>query len=255
MYLGSRLASGRASGRGVLGLIPAMVVAIVSMPFLVGCLNEPSIDERVQQQIVVTKFDPAADFGAIKTFAVAESVTVFTVTAPGAGAAAPSSLDPAVADPMLQEIASQLSSRGFVQVARTDRPDAGVAVTVLNRVRVSGVTYGAWWGNGSAAPIYWGYSSSTLVAPFNYDTVAWQSGSVIIELDDLRAARAANDIASSPVAQVSSVAPPAPASVPVEWAALVHGVFGAVGTTLTVPPIDAIRQAFAQSPYLHAANH
>ena len=78
----------------------------------------------------------------------------------------------------------------------------------------------------------------------------WQSGSLIIELYDLRAARdAARSSGTNPTVVAATGV-----TIPVVWAALIHGVIGGGGATLDVPPIAEVRQAFIQSPYLVRAN-
>ena len=72
--------------------------------------------------------------------------------------ATPTTVDPALATPTLQEISAQLSSRGYRRVARTEGPDFGVAVTAVNRLKAVNVGYGGWWGSGASSPAYWGYS-------------------------------------------------------------------------------------------------
>jgi hypothetical protein len=204
---------------------------LLAIAVLLDCVGQPTVEELVAQRIVVTKFDPEASFASFRTFAIADTVVVLASL--DAGQANPQVLDPAVSRPMLQEIAAQLSSRGYVQVARTEGPDLGVPVTALNQVRVQ-VPYGTWWSYGPAGPTYWGYPNAPIAAGLSYDSIAWQSGTLVIELDDLRAAR---DQSTN-------------ASVRVVWAGIIHGVIGAAGTSLEAPPIESIRQAFAQSPYL-----
>jgi hypothetical protein len=196
-----------------------------------GCLDRPDVEELVAQPVIVTKRDQNADFASFTTFAMTESITV--ESALDASATAPGPAE--VANPTLDEISAQLVSRGYRRVARTEGPDLGVAVTAVSRLNAVVVNYGAWWGAGPASGGYWGYPGA-IGSTIGYSSVvAWQSGTLIIELYDLRAARAA-----------ATTAVPIPAI----WAALAHGVLGGAGTTLTAPPIDAIRQAFAQSPYL-----
>jgi hypothetical protein len=73
---------------------------------------------------------------------------------------------------------------------------------------------------------------------------------LIIELNDLRAARAQAG-AAAPPSGAALAAAAAPASINVVWVGLVHGVLGPLGSTLTEAPIASIQQAFAQAPYLH----
>lgn len=236
----------------------AAVMGAAAIVVAGACMNEPGLDERLAQRIVVTKFDPTANFSSFSTFAVPDTV-VFLRKLDG-GPSDPSSvetLNPAVADPILREVTSQLTSRGYTLVDRTAGPDLGVAVTAVSQLRTETVQYGEWWDSGSASPSFWGYSGVGVVAPFAYTTFAWRSGTLLIELDDLRGPRsqAAPLLAlTSPDALLVDGGLPGtdPTKLPVRiaWAAIIHGVISALGESLQVAPLDSIQQAFAQSPYV-----
>jgi hypothetical protein len=212
-----------------------------------SCMNPPSVDELVAQRIVATKFDPNADFGSFKTFATVDSIPVFT--APDAGTPA-QVVDGALGTAVIDAIAAQLTSRGYQRVARSEKPDLGVNVEAVARFKTANATsYGSWWGTDTATPTYWGYESGVFVLPFSYQTVAWRSGTLVIELFDLRDA-------GSPVVTADAASPiGATGSVPIAvvWGALIHGVIGDVdAAALAMSPASEIAQCFVQSPYLSA---
>lgn len=219
----ARMAVGAAAG-----------VACLLLALAGACVEPPGLDELLDQRIVVTQFDPNADFASFTTFAMVDSISVYGAFDAGTPL---ETVDPALAGPTLAEIASQLESRGYRQVDRSAHPDLGVNVEAFVQLRVATVTqYGTWWGYGTASPGYWGFSGTVVLAPFGYQTIAWRSGTLVIELYDLRDARPPN-----------AVDPP----IAVVWGALIHGVIGPVGgPPLTTAPIAAIQQCFAQSPYL-----
>jgi hypothetical protein len=156
-------------------------------------------------------------------------------------------VDPSIANPTLEEIAAQLSNRGYRRVPLARSPDLGVAVTAVHKLRAVSVPYGGWWGAGASSPGYWGYYGATLVTPILYRTVAWRSGTLVIELYDLRAAR--EEARRSSVTPTFAL-PTVTAHINVVWSGIIHGVVGDLGESLDAPPIEEIRQAFAQSPYL-----
>jgi uncharacterized protein DUF4136 len=211
-----------------------------------GCNIEPSIEERTSQQIVVTKFDPGASFASYTTFAMPDSIPLFR-SLDRTVAIVPGTLTPAIADPMLAEISAQLTSRGYTRVERTQGPDLGVAVTALEVLRAEQVSYGAWWGLGDSSASFWGYGGAVITSPLAYETVAWRSGTIVVELDDLRAARAlVPPVPATPTIAATSTAQPT-AEITVVWAAILHGV---VSPDTATAPIAPLQQAFAQSPYL-----
>jgi Domain of unknown function (DUF4136) len=234
----------RTAPRRIAAALAAAILAVIAG---VECIHEPSLEERTTQQIVVTKFDPDANFASYATFAMPDSIVLRRSLDPldslDAAVAAPENLDPAIANPMLDEISAQLTSRGYTRVARTQGPDLGVVVTAVELVRVEQVSYGAWWNVGTAAPSYWGYNGAIFASPVAYETIAWQTGTVVVELADLRGPRDA----ALAVPNVTVDAGLSGAEIRVVWAAIIHGV---IRQDTTAPPIDSLRQAFAQSPYL-----
>ncbi len=207
-----------------------------------GCVDSPDVKELLAKPVIVTQRDPNADFAAFRTFAITETVPLVADVDAGVGDA---TVPPAMAAPTLAEISAQLVSRGYQQVTKTEGPDLGVAVTAVSQLQEVTVVYGGWWGGGAASASYWGYPGSLGTSFASSTTVAWQSGTLIIELYDLRAARdALRATGGVPTSATAAVA------IPAIWAALLHGVLGPPGATLSAPPIDPIRQAFIQSPYL-----
>jgi hypothetical protein len=221
--------------------VAAVALLATATGIVVACFHSPTLEERVAQQIVATKFDPAANFASFSTFAMPDSVAFFM----GSIDAGPTFVDNAVAAQTLAEIASQLTARGYRQVARTAGPDLGVAVTGIARLQVqTPVTFGDWHGLGSSSSVFWGFSGGVIVSPFLYQTVAWETGALVMELFDLR------DAAGS--AAVVTDGGPTPI-LDVIWAGIIHGVIGPQGSTIQSAPIESIQQAFAQSPYIAAA--
>lgn len=240
--------------RGRLILVATVVLAASAAA--ASCLDRPDLKELLSKPIIATKRDPNVDFASLTTFAITDTIPLLTsldggltsveagVAAVDAGTVTVTTVRPEIAAPTLAEISAQLTRRGYRQVARTEGPDVGIAVTAVTAANET-VVYGGWWGTGGAtSPSYWGYSGGGFATSYGYSTVAWQSGSLIIEMYDLRAARDATRLAGvSPTV----AAPTVPISV--AWAALIHGI-GALGATVQVPPIAEIQQAFIQSPYL-----
>jgi hypothetical protein len=228
------------------GRAPATGIVVAAALLVTSCLDRPSVEELISQPVIVTKRDPQADFASLATFAMTDSIPLLTSFDARPGAA---TVEPSLAGPTLQEISEQLSSRGYQLVPLADGPDLGVAVTAVNKLRLVSAAYGGWWGAGGATASYWGYSGAGLAAPISYQTVAWQSGTLIIELYDLRAARdELRRLQGGPTA----AAPVVTAPIVVAWAAIIHGVVGEFGASLEAPPIAQIQQAFVQSQYLRS---
>lgn len=224
---------------------------------LASCVSEPSLEELATQSVVITQSAPGTDFAVYKTFAIGDSITLIQQ---GEGDGAPTItglVDPSIATPTLEAIATELSARGYRRVDRTAQPDLGVATVALIRLNAV-VPYGAWWGYGAATGGYWGYGGSNLSTGISGSGIGlWKSGALVIELYDLRAAREA----AAAGAQPTSIRPLAllpdggtTASITAVWAAFIYGVIGGgLEPQIKGPPIAGIQQAFAQSPYLRTA--
>ena len=218
-----------------------------------SCLSQPDAEELVLQPVIVTKHDTNASFASYTTFAVTDTIPLLNAVVADAGPTG-MTVDPALAQPTLDEIATQLTSRGYKRVARAATPDLGVAVTAITRVQLETVTFGGWWGaGGGTTSEFWGLEGG-FSATFNYSTIAWKSGTLIIELYDLRAARAelmptgATPTSTAPTGTLA--VSPGTVQIPVIWEAFIHAVVGPPGASLSAPPIAEIQQAFRQSPYV-----
>jgi hypothetical protein len=193
---------------------------------LATCVNEPSTEELAAQHVVITKVDPGIDFAAYQTFATTDSIDVVVEGAASDGGQDTRPVDPAIATATIESVAAELSARGYRRVTRAERPDLGVALTGVVRLEAF-VTYGAWWGYGSATPGYWGAGGNTFATGISSPGIAlWKNGALVIELYDLRA---------TPVV--------------VLWAALIYGAM-ALDKKVEKAPVDDIEQAFVQSSYL-----
>lgn len=225
---------------------------------LASCAGEPSIDELSKQTVIITQFAPGTDFTAFKTFAIADSIQVVREVEAGQSLSVP--LDPAIATPTLDAVAAELTSRGYTKVDRSAAPDLGVAVTAVIRLNAAAF-YGAWWGFGPTTPGFWGYPTAAFSTAITSAGLAlWRSGAFVIELYDLRAARQAAAAQTAPksvhvlAAELDGGADAGPGTpIPVVWGAIIYGFLKGLTEPLPGPPIDGVRQAFAQSPYLRSS--
>lgn len=231
-------------------LVRALLLAIVIVA-AATCTSNPSGDEIASQVIVATKYDPKVNFGSFSTFAVTQTIPIVSALSDAgpiiAEAGSGSNVDPAVADPIFAEITALLTARGYRSVDRTQHPDLGVNVVLLEQQKSQTVSTGAWWGVGAGAPTYWAPTPGAIYAPWSYSTVSWSSGTLIIEIYNLRDSGLYN---SPLVAGDAGAVTLAGAQLEDTWGAFIHGVLGPTNATLTAPPIAQIQQAFAQSPYL-----
>lgn len=191
---------------------------------LFGCRPEPETAELVDQLVVSTNYDNTADFSAFTTYAIpTDTIGFISEQSTDTIIVASKSSFPR---PVLQTINADLQARGYSRVSRNQNPDIGINVLVVNDFNVfQNVVYpnnyGGYYGG------YYGYNSW-----YSYpyvQTYAYNTGVLIIEIVDLKHLTPEN-------------------KVKVLWTAYMGDVYSTLD--LERQAIDAIHQAFTQSPYL-----
>jgi hypothetical protein len=193
---------------------------------LMSCRPEPEAVELVDQMVVSTNYDNAANFPAYATYAIpTDTIGFISETSADTIIVASKSSFP---KPVLQAINSDLKARGFTKVGRNENPDLGVNVVVVNDFNVfQDVVYPNYYGGGGYYGGYYGYNSW-----YGYpyvQTYAYNTGVLIIEIVDLKNMTPEN-------------------KVKVVWTAYMGDVYSTLD--LERQAVDAIQQAFTQSPYL-----
>jgi hypothetical protein len=191
---------------------------------IMSCRPEPEAVELVDQMVVQTNYDKTANFSDYSTYAIpTDTIGFISETSADTIIVASKSTFP---KPVLQAINADLQSRGFTKVRRTENPDLGVNVLVVNDFNVFQdvvypSNYGGYYGG------YYGYNSW-----YGYpyiQTYAYNTGVLIIELVDLKNLTPDNKVR-------------------VVWTAYMGDVYSTIN--LERQAVDAIEQAFTQSPYL-----
>ncbi len=189
-----------------------------------GCRPEPEAVELVDQMVVSTNYDNTADFSAYSTYAIpTDTIGFISETSNDTIIVASKSSFPR---PVLQRINSELQTRGFGRVSKNQNPDLGVNVLVVNDFNVfQDVVYPNYYGGYYGG--YYGYNSW-----YSYpyvQTYAYNTGVLIIEIVDLKNLTPDN-------------------KVKVLWTAYMGDVYSTI--ELERQALEAIQQAFTQSPYL-----
>jgi hypothetical protein len=220
---------------------------LLFLAILPCCASEPSADDRTSNQIIATRVDPVVDFGSFSTFAV-DPVVSTTGDATDGGVAG----DDASAI-IINQVIANMVARGYRQTDVSSHPDMGINATIFSRIKQQTVvTTGTWWtspGYGGT-PSFWGFPDGTYYAPWTYESLAFKSSTLIIQIVDLRHVKPATVVDQTHPIDAGTLADGG--SVPaleVAWTALLHNFVLASGTLLPEVP-GAIDQAFRQSPYI-----
>jgi hypothetical protein len=201
-----------------------------------GCGFDIVSQETLGGVVVATVHSPTADFARYKTFAIVDKVGLVTddvgVTVKYVDA-------PAV----LAQITADLEGRGFVKVAEIDPvnppvtpplADLAVNATALEATRTESaywISFDGYWGPG-----FWGYPGYAWHYPWEWPTISYQVGTLLIEIADLR----------NPL----PVGGPMGGRLESLWASASYGVAAGEAGYDAQRVLDSIDRAFSQSPYI-----
>lgn len=193
------------------------------------CRRYPDADDLSGQFVVVTNYDQGADFKSYQTFVLPDYVGLIS------DATNDSILDPTYGDQILASLKTHLEQRGYTAVPNNGQADIGVAAVALRDIDIyaSGWYPGYWWGYPGWGGCYWYYCGWYPYYPPYYSIYVYETGSLIIELVDLK-----NKMNQDH-------------RLPVLWTNWNGGALGSSATNLE-NALNSIDQAFTQSPYLSA---
>jgi len=192
---------------------------------LAGCYKDPLYDELSSNFTVVTNRDTKAVFSSYKTYYISDTVA-YASSKP-----TDSFLVGAEAKMLVDAVKSNMLARGYTFVPRTAKPDLGVSLGAIKDVDVGVIYSGGWWGYGGWYGGYWG--GYYPYYPYYGIPYAISQGSVVIDMFDVKNSAASHKLT-------------------VIWNLYSNG---GISTTTSINfqrGVDAINQAFTQSPYIKA---
>jgi hypothetical protein len=224
-------------------LLAGLVVA--APPAAAACFSYPDTAQRLQDDIVLTRYDEAASFGAYQTFAVRPDIPLLDGSDAG-----PPLLDEAAASRLRAAVVQSLVARGYTEVTASEAPDLGVELSVITRINTQQTCFPYYYWGSYWNPWYWGYPGYPYYAPWGCSVSAWRAGTVTVDLLDLRAAAGGQPrvVAEGGVSLLPDGGPLRPLGA--VWLGVVYGVLGSATDTNVARAVEGIEQAFAQSPYL-----
>lgn len=201
---------------------------LISIGILFACQQEPDMEERVKDMVVVTNYDTNTNFSAFSTFAIQEDTIGLISNDPDDDTIiVNSSRNEQYPRKIISQIKSNMNAAGYQQVAMADNPDLGVRVFVLKNLNIyqqlvypAGGFYDPYWG---------GYYGGGYYYPYVQTSISNQQ-TLIIEILNLK---------STPYKVI--------------W----NGYIGDLYTTTDLQnnSLKAIDDAFAQSSYLKTNYH
>ena len=200
-----------------------------------GCYDPPISTERLEESIVITTHDEAADFGKFRTFFLRPEIRVLdetelesTTGEENPEAEAETEVLPAnQAEPLLAATRQNLLDRGYREASTLANADLGVEVVYARTIQSDYYCY--YWGDWA----YWGYPGASYYYPYGCSGSAWQSGMLVTHSVDLAAA--ARDPSDELLRGV--------------WYSGIYGVEAESSAFVVDRAAAGISQAFVQSPY------
>jgi len=192
-----------------------------------ACQTEPDSAELIDQMVVSTNYDTEADFASYSTYAIPTDTIGFISN---------NSNDTIITYPessyprdVINTIKANMDTRGYSKVDRSQNPDLGINVMVVNDYNVfQEIVYPNYYGYpGSYYSGYYGYGSYYYYPYVN--TYAYNTGVLIIEIVDLKNRTPDN-------------------KVKVVWDAYLGDVYSTIDRIAQTQ--EGIDQAFVQSPYI-----
>jgi hypothetical protein len=151
---------------------------------LLACQPEPDSKRLFDELVVSTSFDPEANFGAYSTYAIPTDTIGYVSETSNTTFITSQESD--LPRPVLDAIKFNLDQRGFTRVNKSEDPDLGINVVVVNDLNVfQQVVYpDPYYYPGSIYSGYYGYNSWYYYPYVN--TYAYNTGVLIIEIVDLK---------------------------------------------------------------------
>lgn len=196
--------------------IAAIGIAIMS------CQKSPDTDNLDDNYLVYTNYDAETDFKSINTFHIIDSILIIDKSEKATYWKNSNS------QKIVNAYSNELERAGYIPVEENEEADVILQLSYINTTYYFN-TYGSgpWW---NFYPGYWNWGGWGWYYPYSF-TYSYSTGSIIGELVNTNA----------PAAQNSKLT--------VIWNSYICGILN--GNTLSLTrTLDAIEQAFIQSPYL-----
>jgi len=201
-----------------------VVVALIAMAAGMSCTPGNEIT-AAESDVAITNYDKTYDFGAVKTWAMPDSV--IQITDPDD----PKEISRQFDAQILSEVEDHMTDRGYTRITDLNSPtpaDVVVLVTVTTAdtyYLYSYYPWYGWWGG-------WGWYYPGYYPPYYGASYAYSTGTIIISM-------AEPDDIDPETETIRSV-----------WSGALNGVSNDTGTSVSNRITRGINQIFAQSPYL-----
>jgi len=192
---------------------------------LFSCRKYPDTGKLSTNFVVQTSQEPGVNFGSYKTYYISDTIAAITADPND------SLWTDNDAKQLVEAVKTNMNARGYTFVANS-HPDLGLGLTVIKDLNVGVIYPGWWWGYWGGC--YWGYCGYPPYYPWYGGGMVYTvpTGTLTLDMIDLKNASQSEKL-----------------SVP--WGSVMSGGLGNTANDIQLG-INAIDQAFIQSPYLQA---
>ena len=189
---------------------------------LASCQKDPDTDKLDNHYLVYTNYDSDTDFKSIESFYVIDSILII------GNSEKPTYWNNSNSQKIVNAYNDKLEGCGYIMVPTADEADVILQLSYINNTYYfSSFGPGPWW---SSYPAYWNWGGWGWYYPYTFN-YSYSTGSIIAELVNTNAPNPQND------------------KLTVIWNSYICGLLNGNNLSLS-RTMDAINQAFVQSPYL-----
>lgn len=189
---------------------------------LVACQKDPDTDRLDNHYLVYTNYDSSTDFKSIEDFYVIDSILII------GNSEKPTYWNNSNSQKIVNAYSDRLEGCGYIMAPNAEDADVVLQLSYINNTYYfSSFGPGPWW---NSYPGYWNWGGWGWYYPYTF-TYSYSTGSIIAELVNTNAPTPQND------------------KLTVVWNSYICGLLNGNNLSLS-RTMDAINQAFVQSPYL-----
>lgn len=202
---------------------------IFTLAILNSCYDSPDLGGLSSELVVSTDVDLDVDFSSYSTYYLSDTIHIVTNSIKR-----DSIMVSPESDDVINEIEANMNERGYTRSIDpndiiTKTADIAIATNII-RVTNTGQTCYGWWGNYPGYWSPWGWGGGGYYYPY-CTTYKYDTGTLILEFGDIKNSNTTDDVKAM-------------------WTAAMFGVLSSYDSTNIDRAVNAVEQAFLQSPYI-----